>query len=315
MTLSANPSTPGSARDARAPEEPTVPSGPVAPARSSDGGTAAASDAGFALLPRRARRIRRTIVRLAATPSGCHLGGSLSMVEILVALLGRVMRVDPRAPRAPERDHLILSKGHAAAGLYAALAEFGFVDVEALVRDYNADGSIFTGHVNAAVPGVEFATGSLGHGLGLGVGLSLGHRLRHEPNRTFVVCGDGEMGEGSNWEALQVASHRKLTALTLIIDRNGGQNDGPTEAILSQESLVPRLDAFGFQALEVDGHDLPALCAALEAPVVGERPRAIVARTRKGAGVPMLKGKGPHYAVFSPEHLRRALASLGEDGS
>ncbi|RKH46905.1 transketolase [Corallococcus llansteffanensis] len=315
MTLSANPSTPGPARDARTPDEPTAGSGPVAPARSPDGGTGAASDAGFTLLPRRARRIRQTILRLAATPAGCHLGGSLSMVEILVALLGRVMRVDPRAPKAPERDHLILSKGHAAAGLYAALAEFGFVDVEALVRGYNADGSIFTGHVNAAVPGVEFATGSLGHGLGLGVGLTLGHRLRGEPNRTFVVCGDGEMGEGSNWEALQVASHRKLTALTLIIDRNGGQNDGPTEAILSQESLVPRLDAFGFQALEVDGHDLPALCAALEAPVVGDRPRAIVARTRKGAGVPMLKGKGPHYAVFSPEHLRRALASLGEDGS
>ncbi|MGE6757530.1 1-deoxy-D-xylulose-5-phosphate synthase N-terminal domain-containing protein [Corallococcus interemptor] len=314
MTFSANSTTPGLSRDARTPEEPSASGGPLAPARPGDVAPGAASDAGLALLPRRAKRIRQTIVRLAATPSGCHLGGSLSMVEILVALLGRVMRVDPRAPRAPERDHLILSKGHAAAGLYAALAEFGFVDVETLVREYNADGSIFTGHVNAAVPGVEFATGSLGHGLGLGVGLTLAHALRGEPNRTFVVCGDGEMGEGSNWEALQVASHRKLTGLTLIIDRNGGQNDGPTEAILSQEALVQRLDAFGFQSLEVDGHDLPALVAALEAPVVGVRPRAIVARTQKGAGVPMLKGKGPHYAVFSPEHLRRALASLGEDG-
>lgn len=261
-------------------------------------------------LEERARRIRRTIVRLAATSTGCHLGGSLSVVEVLVALLGQVMKVDPREPRAEVRDHLILSKGHAAAGLYAALAEFGFIDVEELVRGYNAEGSHFTGHVSARVPGVDFPTGSLGHGLGLGVGLALGHRMRQRPNRVFVVCGDGEMGEGSNWEALQVATHQRLQNLTVIVDRNGGQNDGPTESILSQRALGERLRAFGLQTTEVDGHDLGALCAALEAPCEG--PRAIVANTQKGAGVPMLRGKGPHYAVFSAEHLRRALASIGE---
>ncbi|MBJ6761630.1 transketolase [Myxococcaceae bacterium JPH2] len=265
-------------------------------------------------LERRARRVRRLILRLAATPSGCHLGGSLSVVELLVVLLGEVMRVDPRAPLSPERDHLILSKGHAAAGMYAALAEFGFLDAEELVSRYNAEGSPYTGHVNAAVPGVEFATGSLGHGLGLGVGLTLGHKLKGEPNRTYVVCGDGEMGEGSNWEALQVAAHHRLSALTLVVDRNGGQNDGPTESILSQASLARRLEAFGFHTSEVDGHDLTALGAALRESG-GERPRALVAHTQKGAGVPMLRGKGPHYAVFSPEHLRRALASLGEEAS
>ncbi|MBZ4414936.1 transketolase [Myxococcus sp. RHSTA-1-4] len=266
----------------------------------------------MALVPleERARRIRRTIVRLAASPTGCHLGGSLSVVEVLVALLGRVMKVDPKEPRAEVRDHLILSKGHAAAGLYAALAEFGFIDAEELVRRYNAKGSDFTGHVSAKVPGVDFPTGSLGHGVGLGVGLSLGHRLRQRPNRVYVVCGDGEMGEGSNWEALQVAAHHRLANLTVIVDRNGGQNDGPTESILSQKALGERLRAFGLQTAEVDGHDLDALCAALESP--SEAPRAIVANTQKGAGVPMLRGKGPHYAVFSADHLRRALASLGE---
>ncbi len=263
------------------------------------------------LLRERAKRVRRLIVRLAATPSGCHLGGSLSLVEILVALLGRVMRIDPRAPGSAERDHLILSKGHSAAGLYAALAESGFFDPEELVRKYNADGSIFTGHVNSQVPGVDFSTGSLGHGLGLGVGLALGRRMRGEPNRVYVICGDGELGEGSNWEAIQVAAHHRLSQLTLIIDRNGGQNDGPTESILPQAALVERLEAFGFHTLEVDGHDLHALCEALEAPT-GTSPRAVIARTRKGAGLPMLRGKSAHYAIFNAEQLRRALASMGE---
>ncbi|QSQ18072.1 1-deoxy-D-xylulose-5-phosphate synthase N-terminal domain-containing protein [Myxococcus landrumensis] len=261
-------------------------------------------------LDERARRIRRTILRLAATPTGCHLGGSLSMVELLVVLLGRVMKFRPQEPQWEERDSLILSKGHAAAGLYAALAEFDFIDTEELVQRYNSDGSPYTGHVNAAVPGVEFPTGSLGHGVGLGVGLALGHRLRQRTNRVFVVCGDGEMGEGSNWEALQVAAQHRLSRLTLLVDRNGGQNDGPTEAILSQAQLVERLRAFGWSTVEVDGHDLEALGTALEAP--SDAPRAIVAHTRKGAGVPMFRGKGPHYATFNAEQLRRALASLGE---
>jgi|SRR5215217_1034221 len=262
------------------------------------------------LLEERARRIRRTILRLAATSVGCHLGGSLSMVELLVVLLGRVMKFRPEEPRWEERDSLILSKGHAAAGLYAALAEFGFFDTEELVQRYNADGSPFTGHVNAAVPGVEFPTGSLGHGVGLGVGLAMGYRLRQRSNRVFVVCGDGEMGEGSNWEALQIAAQHRLSRLTVLVDRNGGQNDGPTEAILSQASLVERLRAFGLKTFEVDGHDLDALGRALEEP--SEEPRAIVARTQKGAGVPMFRGKGPHYATFNADQLRRALASLGE---
>jgi len=259
-----------------------------------------------------ARHIRRLIVRLAATPAGCHLGGSLSLVELLVALLGRVMKINPSAPGWEGRDHLILSKGHAAAGLYAALSEFGFFDSEELIQRYNAEGSRFTGHVNAKVPGVDFSTGSLGHGLGLGTGLALGYRLKDLPNRVYVICGDGEMGEGSNWEALQVASHQRLSNLTVIIDRNGGQNDGPTESILTQAALADRLLMFGFEALEVDGHDLQALCQALEAPATGTAPRAIIAKTQKGAGVPLFKGKGPHYAVFSPEQLRRALLSMGE---
>jgi transketolase len=270
------------------------------------------SDDGLGRLEAHARRIRRLIVRLAATPAGCHLGGSLSLVELLVVLLGRVMKTNPGDPRWEGRDHLILSKGHAAAGLYAALSEFGFFDSEELVQRYNAEGSSFMGHVNAKVPGVDFSTGSLGHGLGLGTGLALGYRLKGLSNRVYVICGDGEMGEGSNWEALQVASHQRLSNLTIIIDRNGGQNDGPTESILSQAALADRLLMFGFDALEVDGHDLQALGQALETPSVGAAPRAIIAKTQKGAGVPLFKGKGPHYAVFSPEQLRRALVSMGE---
>ncbi|PTL75056.1 transketolase [Vitiosangium sp. GDMCC 1.1324] len=263
-------------------------------------------------LEEQARRIRRLIVRLAATPTGCHLGGSLSLVELLVVLLGRVMKLQPGAPHWEGRDHLILSKGHAAAGLYAALSAFGFFDPEELVQRYNTEGSIFTGHVNAKVPGVDFSTGSLGHGLGLGTGLALGYRLKGLQNHVYVICGDGEMGEGSNWEAIQIASHQRLSNLTIIIDRNCGQNDGATESILSQAALADRLLMFGFDAAEVDGHDLGGLCQALETPSARGAPRAIIARTQKGAGVPMFKGKGPHYAVFSPEQLRRALVSMGE---
>lgn len=281
-------------------------------AATTDAGLECPSDDGIGALEAHAKHIRRLIVRLAATPTGCHLGGSLSLVEILVALLGRVMKTRPGDPRWEERDHLILSKGHAAAGLYAALSEFGFFDPEELIRRYNAEGSIFTGHVNAKVPGVDFSTGSLGHGPGLGTGLSLGYRLRGLGNRVYVICGDGEMGEGSNWEAIQIASHQHLSNLTIIIDRNCGQNDGPTESILSQAALTDRLLTFGFEAIEVDGHDLRALCQALEAPARRAAPRAIIAKTQKGAGVPMFKGKGPHYAVFTPEQLRRALVSMGE---
>ena len=283
---------------------------------------ASATGSGFESLRMRASSIRRLIVQLAGTATGCHLGGSLSVVDILVALFGQVMKTQPPAtfggpcskPCHDEHDHLVFSKGHAAAALYAALAEFGFVDAQSLVRNYNADGSPFTGHANAQVAGVEFSTGSLGHGLGLGVGLALGRRLRDQANRVYVVCGDGEMGEGSNWEALQVASQHGLANLTLIVDRNGGQNDGETDSILSQRDLLQRLRAFGWQPLEVDGHDLQALVQALRTPA-GSRPCAVIANTQKGAGLPMLRGKHAHYATFSATQLRRALASLGEASS
>lgn len=287
---------------------------PLANASLSETSTARRARSDTRLLGVRAKRIRRLIVRLAATPTGCHLGGSLSLVEILVALLGSAMSYDPHSPRSEGRDHLILSKGHAAAGLYAALAEFGFFDAEELVRKYNADGSIFMGHVNAWVPGVDFSTGSLGHGLGLGVGLALGYRLRRRSNHVYVICGDGELGEGTNWEALQVASHHRLSNLTLIVDRNGGQNDGPTEDILSQAALAERLGVFGFQVRTVDGHDLTALHEAL-APPTETHPRAVIANTRKGAGLPMLRGNSAHYAVFTAAQLQRALKSLGEEAS
>lgn len=279
---------------------------------------ASATGSDFESLRTRATNVRRLIVRLAATATGCHLGGSLSVVEILVALFGHVMKTQrPKSDREPSRDdsdHLVFSKGHAAAGLYAALAEFGFLDAQWLVESYNTDGSPFTGHASAQVPGVEFSTGSLGHGLGLGVGLALGRRLREQSNRVFVVCGDGEMGEGSNWEAMQVASQHRLANLTLIVDRNGGQNDGDTESILSQQDLLRRLQTFGFQAFEADGHDLGALCHVLRAPA-GSRPRAVVANTQKGAGLPMLRGKHAHYATFTAAQLRRALSSLEEASS
>jgi len=262
-------------------------------------------------LEERARRIRRHVVAMAATPQGCHAGGSLSCADILAVLYFDVLRVRPEEPDWPDRDHFVLSKGHAGAALYAALAERGFLPVEELAT-YARTGGRLAGHPLRALPGVELPTGSLGHGLALGLGLALADRLDGRSARTFVLMGDGELQEGSVWEALIPAAHQRLDNLVAIVDRNGWQITGPTEEVAALEPLVERFAAFGWTAREVDGHDVEALRAALrEAPTAPGRPTAIVARTVKGRGVPFLEGrKRGHYVRLSPDLERRAAASL-----
>jgi transketolase len=258
-----------------------------------------------------ARRVREHIVDMCATPCGGHLGGSLSLVEILVALYFGVLRVDAAAPDAPDRDVLLLSKGHAAACLYAVLAERGFFAVGDLSR-YGTSGSAFTGHPIRAVPGVEMPSGSLGHGLALGLGFALGARLAGSPRRCYVILGDGELQEGSVWEAAMAASSLGLDALVAVVDRNGLQQASATEALVKVEPLAARWSSFGWNVRDVDGHDLRALFAALrEVPASPGRPTVLLARTVKGRGLPFAEGRvESHYARLSARQHRTAIAAL-----
>ncbi|WP_232668455.1 transketolase [Pseudonocardia sp. TRM90224] len=255
-------------------------------------------------------RIREHILAMCAGPEGGHVGGSMSLVEILAALYFRVLLVDPHEPRMPERDVLLLSKGHGGIALYAVLCEAGFFPVERLKR-YCAPGSTMMAHPSTAVPGVEMPTGSLGHGLGLGVGFALAAKLDGTDRRTVVVMGDGELQEGSVWESAAVASAQGLANLVAVIDRNGLQITGETDTITSLEPLADRWRAFGWRVLEVDGHDVEALADAFSAAPVVDRPTVVIAHTVKGKGIPAVENQArSHYARLSPRQHRSAVAAL-----
>jgi transketolase len=268
----------------------------------------------LAALEQRALHIREHILQIAAAPTGTHLGGSLSAADILTTLFFHVLRLRPDEPAWPKRDYFILSKGHASAALYATLAERGFFPIDELAT-YNRDGGRLLAHPTRRVPGVEFPTGSLGHGLALGIGLALAAQRDGRPNRAFVLLGDGELQEGSNWEAIMAAPHLGLENLVAIVDRNRLQINGPTEQRMRLEPLAERWQSFGWQVESVDGHDLAALAAAFErAPSVAGRPTVVIARTIKGQGVKFLADrKKSHYVTLSPDLYRRAWTELHQD--
>jgi transketolase len=243
------------------------------------------------VLAARAVEARRLVVDMAASPRGCHLGGSLSVMDILIAALDRASRDDG--------TQVVLSKGHAAAGLYAALHVSGVLAENPAPR-YGQLGHPYTGHPGPKVPGVLFPTGSLGHGVPYAAGWAMARRLAGQPGLGIAVAGDGELQEGLVWEACQVAAARALGNFVLVVDRNGGQNDGMVADISPLPHLSERFAAFGFEVAEVDGHDLAALTAVLDDDRAGaEQPLAVVAATVKGKGVPPVQGKaGSHYVTI-----------------
>ncbi|HEX4063963.1 MAG TPA: transketolase [Streptosporangiaceae bacterium] len=258
-----------------------------------------------------ADRIRGHVVDMCAGREGGHLGGSLSIVDILTVLYFGVLRVDPAWPENPDRDMFVLSKGHGALALYATLAERGFLPVDELAS-YGQPGSRLMGHPMRDIPGVEVSTGSLGHGLSLGFGFALAARLAGSDRRSFVITGDGELQEGSCWETAACAAAQRADNLVAIVDRNGLQLTGPTEGISPLEPLADRWRAFGWSVREADGHDQAALAAELGAtPWEPGRPSVLIARTTKGHGVRFLAGKPVcHYATLSERQHARARASL-----
>ncbi len=259
-----------------------------------------------------ARAIRRRNVQIVRSAGLGHIGGDLSAADILATLYFGVLNVDPGRPDDPERDRYIQSKGHASGVLYTTLAAAGFIPDE-LLDSYMAEGSPLNGHPDRnKVPGVETNTGPLGHGLPVAVGTAIAARLDGSPRRTYVLCGDGELQEGSNWEAMMAAGHRGLDNLVVIVDRNGLQQGARTEETNALDPLDAKLEAFGFTVRTVDGHDVDELLAAFAAvPFAAGRPSAIIARTVKGRGVSFIEDRVEwHHKVPSEEQVALALEEL-----
>lgn len=239
-----------------------------------------------------------------------HVGSVLSCADIIAVLYAGVLRVDADNPGWELRDRFIMSKGHAGAGLYAALAELGFFPTQRL-ESHCQNGSSLCGHVAAqGIPGVEFSTGSLGHGLPVGAGIALALRLRGSASRTYVLLSDGELDEGSNWEAMMFAAHHRLAGLRAIIDYNKIQSLGPTEETVALEPLADKLRAFRWEVRECDGHDVTALEEALRGESEG-LPVAVIAHTTKGRGVSFMENSVLwHYRSPQGDELEAALAEL-----
>ena len=259
-----------------------------------------------------ARRVRGDVLQMSHAAGTAHLGSSLSCVDILVAAYS-TLRADPKRPADPDRDRIILSKGHAVSALYATLAERGYFPAREL-ETFNREGGRMPEQPSpGCMPGVELATGSLGHGLCVGAGMALAGRLQKRAYRVCVVMSDGECNEGSVWEAALFAAAQKLDRLVAVVDYNKWQATGRSEEIMALAPFKAKWQAFGWTAHEVDGHDIGAVADILRGvPDGAGRPVAIVAHTVKGKGVSFMENDNNwHYLSPNEEHLRKARAELG----
>lgn len=261
-----------------------------------------------------ARKIRRSVVDMCHLGKSSHVGAALSMADIVAVLYHDTLNVDPANPKMPDRDRFILSKGHAGAAVYAALAHSGFMPVETLEQHYQ-DGSVLSGHVShKGVPGVEFSTGSLGHGLGVAAGMAKAAQLTGKMHRVFCLLSDGECDEGSNWEAILFAAHHRLQNLTAIVDYNKIQSLEPVADTIELEPFTDKWIAFGWRVLEVDGHDVAALRDALsDRRPEGERPTCVICHTVKGKGVSFMENTVLwHYRTPQGEEYEAAIRELDD---
>jgi transketolase len=258
-----------------------------------------------------AKNMRLHALQMIHEAKASHIGSALSICDIVATLYANVLKVDPDNPNWDSRDRFILSKGHACVAVYAALAEKGFFNKEDL-KNYGKDHSYLMNHISHKVPGVEFSTGALGHGLSFGVGKALSAKMNNSDWKTFVLMSDGEIAEGSNWEALMFASHHKLDNLTAIIDYNKLQSLDTVENTLNIEPLAQKFDSFGWSVKEVDGHDHNALTNALNVSSWNDKkPSIIIAHTTKGKGVSFMENSIDwHYKSTTTEQHDQAISEI-----
>lgn len=261
-----------------------------------------------------ARKVRKDIVDVTHWCGGSHIGGSLSMVEILVILYWKYLRIDPKNPEWEDRDRFVLSKGHGGVGHAVVLANRGYFDFE-LLKEFNQFGSPFGMHLDSTkAPGVDASTGSMGHGLPQAVGMALGARVLKKEWRVYALLGDGECNEGSIWEAAMAANHYKVSNLIAFLDRNHLMIDGPTESVMSLEPLDKKWEAFGWYTQVIDGHNFLALSEAIDKALENKNgPSMIICNTVKGKGVSFMEGNPAwHYGGLNAELAQKAKQSIDE---
>lgn len=261
-------------------------------------------------------RMRRTVLEMAYAGSTVHIACAFSIIELLTVLYRSHLRYPGNAPRAEGRDYLVLSKGHGVMAQYACMRELGWLD-DSDVQGYFKNGSELKGLSDSRVPGLEVTSGSLGHGFSVGVGIAMGLQRKGGDQKVYALVGDGELNEGPIWEGALVAAHHRMDNLMLIVDKNGFQAMGTTDDVLSLGNLPAKLASFGFETLEVDGHDEAAIDAAIRQlwKTGAGKPKALIARTIKGKGVPFMESDNRwHYTRLNAQTFAQALDALGLPG-
>ena len=262
-------------------------------------------------LESKAKDIRRAVIKLIYEAKGGHIGGALSVTDMMVALYYHAMKVDSKDPQMADRDRFILSKGHSVEPYWCILADLGFIDTEEL-KTFSGFGTRLIGHPNNKVSGVEMNTGALGHGLPVSVGMALAAKKKNRTYKVYTIMGDGEQAEGSVWEGAMAASHYKLDNLIAFVDRNRLQISGSTEAVMSLEPLAEKWESFGWHVVSLDGNNMSELVEGLNrVPEVIGKPTLILANTMKGKGVSFMENKAIwHHHTPSEEQYKMALEEL-----
>ena len=263
-------------------------------------------------LTAKAYRLRQHVLDIIMAGKGGHIGGDMSVIDVLVTLYFDQMNISPENQNDPGRDLFVLSKGHAVEAYYAVLAEKGFFPYEEVLAKFSKFGSPFIGQPTNKLPGIEMNSGSLGHGLPVSIGMALAARMDGRPTRVYTVMGDGELAEGSVWEGAMAGGHYRLDNLCAVVDRNRLQISGTTEQVMTQDDQCTRWAAFGWHTISVDGNSIPALHAAFEeARATKGKPTVIIANTVKGCGSPVMENKAAwHHKVPTAEEYAQIMADL-----
>ena len=264
-------------------------------------------------LKKLAYRLRQHVVQMIVNGKGGHIGGDMSVMDILVTLYFAEMNITPENFTGADHDHFIMSKGHSVESLYAVLAEKGFFPLDKVLSEFSKFGSQFIGHPNNKLPGIEMNSGALGHGLPVAVGMALAERMNRSENRVYVVMGDGEQAEGSVWEGAMSAANYRLDNLCAVVDRNHLQISGNTEDVMALEKFSRKWDSFGWHVIDVqDGNDIDSLKLAFhEARMVKGRPSVIIANTVKGKGSAIMENKASwHHHLPNEEEFAQIMADL-----